>query len=596
MFRDNFLKFFWSKLPTSFKTVYYFPSLIILVLYFGAILNQLQFTFYLVAMLIALLSCKFLVRFSISRVGNLHRDTKILFIYLTSVILTFRAIPNDFRFLAWDELSGWASRSKNVYLDNSLWTIESTMLGKFYPPGQELFHYFVLQFTSWNEKIVLFSQSILILSCVALIVQKFKSDRFGVLITIFTCVVLSAYSLNFGFYTILPDFLIALYFGILLLHSFGNNRLINWGWLLLATVTVVLKPYGLVFVLISWVIYFLRNGLHSRLFKRAGIYWLFHLMPPLIAYASWRFWMSQNGISNVSQGIGLDNLFNIENRTKIRLTFLAFKDNLFSFDDYAQGGFNLISTTSLLLILLSLFLFLAITSSFFGWRDFSLVLLSFVLFELFLFASYILFFSSYESTRVASMTRYNSALFLALLILLLVKFEDLVMVTKSAIFKILAFILVIGLVFGGRSFFSDLIKIDKYKDAIPQRNSLEAFVSGINESQRNPEKTYFIDQGTIGYTMWMFRYLAIPRITNSWCWSVGVKYFDEDVWTCQDKAIDRLKGFGNLAIYNGDDNFWNWIRDSGIGFDTRLNRGLYLIETDLSGNPSNLRLVGALKS
>lgn len=596
MFRDNFLKFFWSKLPTSFKTVHYFPSLIILVLYFGAILNQLQFTFYLVAMLIALLSYKFLVRFSISRVGNLHRDTKILFIYLTSVILTFRAIPNDFRFLAWDELSGWASRSKNVYLDNSLWTIESTMLGKFYPPGQELFHYFVLQFTSWNEKIVLFSQSILILSCVALIVQKFKSDRFGVLITIFTCVVLSAYSLNFGFYTILPDFLIALYFGILLLHSFGNNRLINWGWLLLATVTVLLKPYGLVFVLISWVIYFLRNWLHSRLFIRAGIYWLFHLMPPLITYVSWRFWMSQNGISNVSQGIGLDNLFNIENRTKIRLTFLGFKDNLFSFDDYAQGGFNLISTTSLLLILSSLFLFLAITSSSFGWRDFSLVLFSFVLFELFLFASYILFFSSYESTRVASMTRYNSTIFLALLILLLVKFEDLVMVTKSAIFKILAFIFVIGLVFGGRSFFTDLIKIDKYKDAIPQRNSLEAFVSGINESQRNSEKTYFIDQGTIGYTMWMFRYLAIPRITNSWCWSVGVKYFDEDVWTCQDKAIDRLKGFGNLAIYNGDDNFWNWIRDSGIGFDTRLNRGLYLIETDLSGNPSNLRLVGALKS
>jgi hypothetical protein len=516
------------------------------------------------------------------------KDNLILFLFAGINVLLFFAIPSDFRFLAWDELSGWASKSKNVFNDDGLWTINSTMLGHFYPPGQELFHYFVLQFTGWNEKAILVSQNFMLLCCLVVIIQKIKTLKFTIIISIFLTMMCLGYSLNFGFYTILPDYLVAVYFSILLINSFSEPR--KWEWVLFASTLVLLKPYGLVFVLISWLILILRVHLnpHSRIQDLTR--WSAILIPPVFIYFSWRLWMSQNSIVSTSSGVNFKNLLVPENLDKVQETLHAFIRNLFFFDDFATGSFHLVSTTSLLIIILCLFISLSIISETFGKKDFFLVILTFFLFESFLFLSYILVFSTYESVRVASMTRYNSAVFFAVIVIFLYKLEESVALVDSIRSKTLIFFVSMGIIVSGNGFFQNLINVDEYKDARPQRQSLESFVGELDSFSDVNQRTYFIDQNTNGYTMWMFRYLVIPRGTNSWCWSVGEKYNLEDVWTCRETPNELFGGYTHLAIYNADQNFWQWALSNGIRVDFIKDRGHYKIQGGSKGSVISLVL------
>jgi hypothetical protein len=301
--------------------------------------------------------------------------------------------------------------------------------------------------------------------------------------------------------------------------------------------------------------------------------------------------MGQNSIFNISSGINHRNLFESENIEKVKGTFDSFVRNLFFFDDFGNGEINLISTTSLIIILFLSFSALTYLSSSFGKRDLFLVFLTFILFEAFLFASYILFFSTYESVRVASMTRYNSALFFALLVLFFIKLEETIRLTKNFPVRTFFFVACITVIIGGNGFFKDLDEIDRYKDARPQRQSLESFTSVVNRFAEDKDKTYFIDQNTNGYTMWMYRYLSIPRGTNSWCWSIGNPYGSDDVWTCPEEPNKLLNGYKYLAVYNADGNFWGWIAKAGIKVDYPKKRGYYEIVFDSNNSVISIDLL-----
>jgi hypothetical protein len=42
-----------------------------------------------------------------------------------------------------------------------------------------------------------------------------------------------------------------------------------------------------------------------------------------------------------------------------------------------------------------------------------------------------------------------------------------------------------------------------------------------------------------------------------WCWSLGKKYAESDVWTCDTSLAGQLKGYDYLAVYKGDKQFWD---------------------------------------
>ena len=76
----------------------------------------------------------------------------------------------------------------------------------------------------------------------------------------------------------------------------------------------------------------------------------------------------------------------------------------------------------------------------------------------------------------------------------------------------------------------------------------------------------------------MFYYAMLPNtISMSWCWSLGEKYFEGDVWTCQQALSGLLNGFDYLALYRGDDQFWD--NNSAIFDPAAIGgaRGLYQI-------------------
>jgi hypothetical protein len=56
----------------------------------------------------------------------------------------------------------------------------------------------------------------------------------------------------------------------------------------------------------------------------------------------------------------------------------------------------------------------------------------------------------------------------------------------------------------------------------------------------------------------MFYYAMLPYTTSmEWCWSLGKKYAESDVWTCDTGLAGQLKGYDYLAVYKGDRQFWD---------------------------------------
>ena len=69
---------------------------------------------------------------------------------------------------------------------------------------------------------------------------------------------------------------------------------------------------------------------------------------------------------------------------------------------------------------------------------------------------------------------------------------------------------------------------------------------------------YFISQASNGYERLIFNYDVAPNTVNTECWSLGDKYYDGDVWTCDytiDKFKNILKEYDYIVINKADNNF-----------------------------------------
>jgi hypothetical protein len=89
------------------------------------------------------------------------------------------------------------------------------------------------------------------------------------------------------------------------------------------------------------------------------------------------------------------------------------------------------------------------------------------------------------------------------------------------------------------------------------RTELEAFAEKIKRQIEPNQKIYFIAQNSNGIERVMFYYAMLPNtVSMSWCWSLGDKYFEGDVWTCNQNLNGLVDDYDYLALYRGDDQFW----------------------------------------
>jgi uncharacterized pyridoxamine 5'-phosphate oxidase family protein len=105
-------------------------------------------------------------------------------------------------------------------------------------------------------------------------------------------------------------------------------------------------------------------------------------------------------------------------------------------------------------------------------------------------------------------------------------------------------------------FYADLKSIQSEPNALAQKKKAIALAEQVKKHIKPGEKVYFIAQNTNGYEKHMFDYAMIPFLPNN-CWSVGAKYSEADVWTCNQPLEQLINGYDYLAIYNADQRFWN---------------------------------------
>ena len=144
----GYLKFIAKKLRLGFGAApFIYCCFVSLLLYFFGIGDLLPWG-YRLATAIGLGLLAVGVAGSRQRFFDFAQPVSLAFVLLSLLGWFYWAIDGDFRFLLWDEFSFWAASTKLIYTTDSLFKENSPIFLKSYPPIQQLFQYYVLQFFS----------------------------------------------------------------------------------------------------------------------------------------------------------------------------------------------------------------------------------------------------------------------------------------------------------------------------------------------------------------------------------------------------------------------------------------------------------------
>ena len=193
-------------------------------------------------------------------------------------------------------------------------------------------------------------------------------------------------------------------------------------------------------------------------------------------------------------------------------------------------------------------------------------ILGLIVYLTFLTLSYVYFFSDYESRSAASFIRYLSSFLVAWLIVLVLVIQKLPIFTTYKLNIVLNVFILIFLT-NLMNVKKDMFHINRYSEAsIGRQLAEDAIDLKIKPNIKMGDSIYYIDQNTDGYSAVRFRYLMLPNRVNSWCWSFGVKYSENDLWTCGKDGVEEqslrenLKEYDYLYIETADDNLNNYIK------------------------------------
>src|SRR5690554_6683494 len=132
-------------------------------------------------------------------------------LYIVPFAIFFFAILSDFLFTEWDEFSFWASSIKLISQTDALYVADSATGFKHYPPGQQMFQYYLVYFAGWSEGTVLYAQIVFMLAGLLAVVGSFIRQSGVLELSAFWCAVIIVYLFGFDFAHILVDQLLAVY-------------------------------------------------------------------------------------------------------------------------------------------------------------------------------------------------------------------------------------------------------------------------------------------------------------------------------------------------------------------------------------------------
>lgn len=571
----GYIVFITKRLNLAFvQTPFIFCCFISLFLYSFALLDQLSIGAYLACIIGLVL---FFISIYKNSKGSIEfkkfHPSNVLF--LIPFLLLYQSISNDFRFLGWDEFSFWASSQKFIFSTNGLYKEHSPIFFKSYPPAQQLFQYYFTKMTLWSEKNVLYAQVIWVLSGLMLIAGTLiQRPWFAALAFLTSCSFL--YLFNFSFSTLYSDPLLGICFAasIALAIKYQRNLGSTVALLLSLSVLALIKEIGVSLALVTLAVTFLsvmtsktfqpNTSSSNRIIKAFGI--TFGLgLGLLVVVKSWSWYL---GTINALRKVTLPTLANFTEaplKERLTQTLAEFFSRLSKSGYLAHSEYSGISSPSILfyfvvmIVVSVLLIFLSNRSE--RLKNSITMLILFggaVAYSGVLLISFLVLFTEYEGVRLASFERYLStyaiAWFLVCYALLINSLSK--MKLKYAILTNVLLIVSFAY-YVPKLFFHEIFKIESTGPVNSLRHSVDQFASLVKKHIASNEKVYFIAQNTNGLERAIFTYAMLPYTSSmEWCWSLGEKYFDGDVWTCNTSLESVLKGYQYLALYAADTQFW----------------------------------------
>lgn len=509
----------------------------------------------------------FVARFSIKK-------SWLYLLFLVPFVLVFQAIANDFMFLVWDELSFWARSQRLIFDSNALIQAHSPISFKNYPPGQQLFQYYVTVMAGWSEKKILFAQDVFILSGVLAVVATVVKKEGPALLTFVASLTL-IYFFRADYVTIYSDSLVAIFFAVGMAFAANESESAQdeLRLLLVLSAFVLIKEVAVIFTAIVLTVYIIKRFMSQKQplpsygarFMTAGVAAVVVALPILFVWLSWRWYVSTLAIEpNGMPALSLSSYGQESLRPRLDKTVAKF------FEALKQPGYfesrPVMFGVKLSLVQLFAWLtalgLLAIFWSPQGQRGKALLILltiaaGAVAYHAFLLWTYLVYFTEYEGVRLASFERYSWTYMLAWALVLVCQLGRGRPHTKGPAQWIAPALLVsVALYLVPAKFYADLKGIQSEPNALAQKKKAIALAEQVKKHIKPGEKVYFIAQNTNGYEKHMFDYAMIPFLPNN-CWSVGAKYSEADVWSCNQPLEQLINGYDYLAIYNADQRFWD---------------------------------------
>lgn len=521
-------------------------------------------------------------------------------------------IPRDFRFTMFDEFPSWAANIKTMYTENGLAGIESATRGiaegfyQSYPPFQQLFQHYFLQFAGWSEANVQAAQNLLALVLLLGVSGLVLNSNRKVIFPAWLGSISIYYLFGFTMSNLLADGLLSLQFAAciaLALRSTKNSR----DYFLLGLVIgnlILIKPTGFVLAVCAVLLSLsglltIKKVLKLRIVpilpKESWKLASYAVLLPGISYLSWQLHLRAIQMNPGVEGVGFANFFSDETKARWDLTWASYKENFFG-SLYGADNLAGISSTAprvvqiLHISLFMIFLVLSISQialALLGDRlerksnlrsAFLLILLA-LFYQVFLLSLYMFFFGEYEGVRSAALVRYSSSFFLGWTIYVFGLF--LIQLTKFKFSRLTVALTTLLLILASPGALAAELKGDSVNQSkLPARLDVEQLVPMVTKIVSTDERIYYLYQQSNGFEKHIFTYLVLPLQTNWSCPSLGKPYYEGDVWTCDTSLPIATQGYDFLAVGKADDLFWGSNSKYLAPGSNPQVKGLYKIERD----------------
>ena len=514
------------------------------------------------------------------------------FVFMILVGLTIYT-TRGLLFSGWDEFSHWGLVVKNmVALDTFASGAASTTMFKGYPPATALLQYYFLSYNPVFAEadivraLLVFSYSLMIPMVQFTKLKDWIKIPFYTLM--FYCLPLIFYY-NFQTSIYVDAVLGLLYF--YLVYTYWSAQKMDFYLVLrlslAGSVLCLVKQSGIVFALLAWSIVLIDHfsGIVSKKSKierrsdlKHSIVILIPLLVAIVSNLSWNLYLKLTkatialpfGKITITgiQSLLTDKILTYQSTTITNFTKVFFDPKVFNY------------MIPLSYFRWPLFLFVIFVFGYFFISDKQLkrkiktigcgVLIGYFIYTAGLLLLYLLTYTQYEATTLASLSRYMNTYLIAFFFIAFAIGMDVLnkqlevfnWIIRTILFCFSAAILI-------KCIFVPFVP---YKEILPdfrgrQVNHSINFRSDFDDINRyttkldaRTDRIFVIIQNTDGYGYWVIRYLVTPiAIEPNFSWSLGAKYNNNDQWT-KDLSLAQWKEqltseYTYVYLFNIDDAF-----------------------------------------